>query len=129
MAKEQLVSFLEFVQKDSTLQEKLTQSADATAFAAIAANAGFADVSPELVTDFFEFMNAQQNTLDQEDELSAVTGGVGSPAQSKLQKMMASMTIDMLTESAKGAYAGATSKGFNAIDAAGDKLKSKLINN
>jgi predicted ribosomally synthesized peptide with nif11-like leader len=59
MSKEQFLSFLEAVNTDSALQEKLKDAAEPDAVAAIAKSAGFESVSPELVTDFLEYVAAQ----------------------------------------------------------------------
>ena len=77
MSKKQFLSFLEAVNTDSALQEKLKDAAEPDAVAAIAQSAGFESVSPELVTDFLEYV-AAQSTIQQEgdQELSAVSGGL-----------------------------------------------------
>ena len=77
MSKDQLRSFLEAVNTDTALQEKLKDAAEPDAVAAIAQSAGFESVSPELVTDFLEYV-AAQSTIQQEgdQELSAVSGGL-----------------------------------------------------
>ena len=77
MSKEQLSSFLEAVNADTALQEKLKDAAEPDAVAAIAHSAGFESVSSELVTDFLEYVDAQ-SASEQEDnqELSAVSGGL-----------------------------------------------------
>jgi len=76
MSKEQFRSFLEAVNTDSALQEKLKEAAEPDAVAAIAQSAGFESVSPELVTDFLEYVAAQSASEQEGDqELSAVSGG------------------------------------------------------
>ncbi len=65
MSEEQLKAFLEKVQGDSSLQEKLNSASDADAVAAIAKEAGF-NVSADLIT------KAQSLT---EEELEGVAGG------------------------------------------------------
>ena len=77
MSKEQFLSFLEAVNTDSALQEKLKDAAEPDAVAAIAQSAGFESVSPELVTDFLEYVAAQSaSEQNNEQELSAVSGGL-----------------------------------------------------
>ena len=77
MSKEQFLSFMEAVNTDTALQEKLKDADEPDAVAAIAQSAGFESVSPELVTDFLEYV-AAQSTIQQEEaqELSAVSGGL-----------------------------------------------------
>ncbi len=77
MSKDQLRSFLEAVNTDTALQEKLKEAAEPDAVAAIAQSAGFESVSPELVTDFLEYVAAQSAIETEEaQELSAVSGGL-----------------------------------------------------
>ncbi len=77
MSKDQLRSFLEAVNTDTALQEKLKEAAEPDAVAAIAQSAGFESVSPELVTDFLEYVAAQSASEQKgEQELSAVSGGL-----------------------------------------------------
>ena len=77
MSKDQLRSFLEAVNTDTALQEKLKDAAEPDAVAAIAQSAGFESVSPELVTDFLEYVAAQSAIETEEaQELSAVSGGL-----------------------------------------------------
>ena len=68
MSEEQLKAFLEKVQGDTSLQEKLKAAADANAVAAIAKEAGFSISADDLT-------NAQSELSDQ--ELEGVAGGVG----------------------------------------------------
>lgn len=79
MSREQFLSFLEAVTADADLQEKLMDAGESDAVAAIAQSAGYESVSPELVTDFLEFV-ATQSTSEQEGEqqLSAVSGGMSN---------------------------------------------------
>ena len=77
MSKDQLRSFLEAVNTDTALQEKLKEAAEPDAVAAIAQSAGFESVSPELVTDFLEYVAAQSASEQKgAQELSAVSGGL-----------------------------------------------------
>jgi predicted ribosomally synthesized peptide with nif11-like leader len=77
MSKEQFLSFLEAVNTDSALQEMLRDAAEPDAVAAIAQSAGFESVSPELVTDFLDYVAAQSASEQKsEQELSAVSGGL-----------------------------------------------------
>ena len=81
MSKEQFLSFLEAVNTDSALQEKLKDAAEPDAVAAIAQSAGFQSVSPELVTDFLEYVAAQSASEQEgEQELSTVSGGLSAGA-------------------------------------------------
>ena len=68
MSEEQLKAFLEKVNGDSSLQEKLTAAADANAVAAIAKEAGF-NISAD------DLAKAQSELSDQ--DLLGVTGGWG----------------------------------------------------
>ena len=65
MSEEQLKAFLEKVQGDTSLQEKLKAAADANAVAAIAKEAGFSISADDLT-------NAQSELSDQ--ELEGVAG-------------------------------------------------------
>ena len=67
MSEEQLKAFLEKVQGDTSLQEKLKAAADADAVAAIAKEAGFSISADDLTT------KAQSEPSDQ--ELEGVAGG------------------------------------------------------
>ena len=69
MSEEQLKAFLEKVQGDTSLQEKLKAAADANAVAAIAKEAGFSISADDLTT------KAQSELSDQ--ELEGVAGGEG----------------------------------------------------
>ena len=75
MSREQFLSFLEAVTADADLQEKLMDAGEPDPVAAIAQSARYESVSPELVTDFLDFV-ATQGTSEQEGEqqLSAVSG-------------------------------------------------------
>ena len=66
MSEEQLKAFLEKVQGDTSLQEKLKAAADADAVAAIAKEAGFSISADDLT-------NAQSELSD--EELEGVAGG------------------------------------------------------
>ena len=66
MSEEQLKAFLEKVQGDTSLQEKLKAAADADAVAAIAKEAGFS-ISAD------DFKNAQLDLSD--EQLDSVAGG------------------------------------------------------
>ena len=66
MSKEQLKAFLEKVQGDTSLQEKLKAAADADAVLAIAKEAGFSISADDL-------KNAQSELSD--EELEGVAGG------------------------------------------------------
>ena len=69
MSEEQLKAFLEKVQGDTSLQEKLKAAADSDAVLAIAKEAGFSISADDL-------KNAESaKPLD--DELEAAAGGVG----------------------------------------------------
>ena len=77
MSKEQFLSFLEVVNTDTALQEKLKDADEPGAVAAIAKSAGFESVSPDLITDFLEYVAAQSASEQEgEQELSAVSGGL-----------------------------------------------------
>jgi predicted ribosomally synthesized peptide with nif11-like leader len=77
MSKDQLRSFLEAVNTDTALQEKLKDADEHDAVAAIAKSAGFESVSPDLITDFLEYVAAQSASEQEgEQELSAVSGGL-----------------------------------------------------
>ena len=67
MSEEQLKAFLEKVQGDTSLQEKLKAAADADAVAAIAKEAGFSISADDLTK--------AQSELS-EEELEGVAGGV-----------------------------------------------------
>ena len=67
MSEEQLKAFLEKVQADTSLQEKLKAAGDADAVAAIAKEAGFSISADDLT-------NAQSELYDQ--ELEGVAGGL-----------------------------------------------------
>ncbi|MDB4677231.1 Nif11-like leader peptide family natural product precursor [Synechococcus sp. AH-551-B05] len=67
MSEEQLKAFLEKVQGDTSLQEKLKAAADANAVAAIAKEAGFSISADDLA-------KAQSELSDQ--ELEGMAGGV-----------------------------------------------------
>ena len=69
MSEEQLKAFLEKVQGDTSLQEKLKAAADANAVSAIAKEAGFSISADDLT-------NAQSELSDQ--ELEGVAGGFQS---------------------------------------------------
>ena len=66
MSEEQLKAFLEKVQGDTSLQEKLKAAADANAVSAIAKEAGFSISADDLT-------NAQSELSDQ--ELEGMAGG------------------------------------------------------
>ena len=68
MSEEQLKAFLEKVQGDTSLQEKLKAAADANAVAAIAKEAGFM-ISADDIT--------QAKSEISEKELEGVAGGFG----------------------------------------------------
>ena len=70
MSAEQLKAFLEKVQGDTSLQEKLKAAADANAVTAIAKEAGFSISADDL-------KQAQSTELSAE-ELEGVAGGQGS---------------------------------------------------
>ena len=68
MSEEQLEAFLEKVQSDTSLQEKLKAAADANAALAIAKEAGFVITA--------EDMQSMQSATDlSDDELEGVAGG------------------------------------------------------
>ena len=69
MSEEQLKAFLEKVQADTSLQEKLKAAGDANAVAAIAKEAGFSISADDL-------KNAESELS--EGELEGVAGGFGS---------------------------------------------------
>ena len=73
MSEEQLKAFLEKVQGDSSLQEKLKAAADADAVAAIAKEAGFSIPANNLI-------KAQSAELS-DQELEGVAGGVVETGQ------------------------------------------------
>ena len=68
MSEEQLKAFLEKVQGDTSLQEKLKAASDADAVAEIAKEAGFSISADDL-------KNAQSDLSD--EELEGVAGGIG----------------------------------------------------
>ena len=70
MSEEQFKAFLEKVQSDTSLQEKLKAAADANAVAAIAKEAGFSISADDLTT------KAQSELSD--EELEGVAGGTQS---------------------------------------------------
>ena len=73
MSEEQLKAFLEKVQGDTSLQEKLKAAADANAVAAIAKEAGFSISADDLTT------KAQSKLSELSDkELEGVAGGIGT---------------------------------------------------
>ena len=81
MSKEEFRSFLEAVNTDTALQEKLKDAAEPDAVAAIAQSAGFESVSSELVADFLEYAAAQSASAQEtEQELSTVSGGLSGGA-------------------------------------------------
>ena len=73
MSEEQLKAFLEKVQGDTSLQEKIKAAADADAVAAIAKEAGFSISADDLTT------KAQSELSD--EELEGVAGGTMIPAR------------------------------------------------
>ena len=70
MSEEQLKAFLEKVQGDTSLQEKLKAAADANAVVAIAKEAGFVFTSEDL-------SNAEEDKILSNDELELAVGGRG----------------------------------------------------
>ena len=70
MSEEQLKAFLEKVQGDTSLQEKIKAAADANTVAAIAKEAGFSISADDL-------KNAQSEIS--EEELESVAGGTLAP--------------------------------------------------
>ena len=77
MSKDQFISFLEAVNTDTALQEKLKDAAEPDAVAAIAQSAGYGSVSAELVADFLEYVATQSaSDPEGEEELSTVSGGL-----------------------------------------------------
>ena len=68
MSEEQLEAFLEKVQSDTSLQEKLKAAADANAALAIAKEAGFVITAEEI-------QSMQSATDLSDDELEGVAGG------------------------------------------------------
>ena len=74
MSDQQLKAFLEAVQEDSSLQEKLKAAADANTVVAIAKTAGFV-ISVEEI-DFEELQKGLNQEISDE-ELAAVVGGGG----------------------------------------------------
>ena len=70
MSEEQLKAFLEKVQADTSLQEKLKAAADSNAVAAIAKEAGFS-ISVDSVDDL-----AKAQAEISEEELDYVAGGI-----------------------------------------------------
>ena len=73
MSEEQLKAFLEKVQGDTSLQEKLKAAADADAVTAIAKEAGFIISADDLT-------KAQSELSD--EELEGVAGGISIPLYS-----------------------------------------------
>ena len=71
MSEEQLTAFLEKVQGETSLQEKLKAAADANAVVAVAKEAGFSISADDLT-------NAQSKLS--EEELEGVAGGSGTEA-------------------------------------------------
>ncbi len=78
MSEEQLKAFLEKVEADSSLQEKLKAAADANAVIAIAKEAGFAITAEDI-----QSMQSATTELS-DDELGGVAGG-SSPACATLE--------------------------------------------
>ncbi|MDC0269675.1 Nif11-like leader peptide family natural product precursor [Synechococcus sp. AH-551-N23] len=74
MSEEQLKAFLEKVQGDTSLQEKLKAAADANAVAAIAKEAGFSISADDLTNAQSELSDKQSELSDK--ELEGVAGGV-----------------------------------------------------
>ena len=74
MSDQQLKAFLEAVQEDSSLQEKLKAAADANTVVAIAKTAGFV-ISVEEIN--FEELQKGLNQEISDEELAAVVGGGG----------------------------------------------------
>ena len=77
MSEEQLKAFLEKVQGDPSLQEKLKAAADANAVSAIAKEAGFSISADDI--------NKAQSELSDE-ELEGVAGGLFIPISIKLDR-------------------------------------------
>ena len=73
MSEEQLKAFLEKVQGDTSLQEKLKAAADANAVAAIAKEAGFSISADDLTNAQSELSDKQSELSDK--ELEGVAGG------------------------------------------------------
>ena len=74
MSEEQLKAFLEKVQGDTSLQEKLKAAADANAVAAIAKEAGFSISADDLKNAQSELSDKAQSELSDE-ELEDIAGG------------------------------------------------------
>ena len=74
MSEEQLKAFIEKVQDDTSLQEKLKAAADANAVAAIAKEAGFNISSDDLNKAQSELSDEESELSD--DDLESVAGGV-----------------------------------------------------
>ena len=77
MSEEQLKAFLEKVQGDTSLQEKLKAAADANAVAAIAKEAGFSISADDLITAISE-LSEEERELS-EEELEGMAGGRERP--------------------------------------------------
>jgi|MDSZ01.2.fsa_nt_gb predicted ribosomally synthesized peptide with nif11-like leader len=73
MSEEQLKAFVEKVQSDTSLQEKLKVAADADAALAIANEAGFAITAEDI-------QSMQTSTDLSDEELEAITGGTVATA-------------------------------------------------
>ena len=69
MSEEQLKAFMEAVKADEGLQKQFKAATDVNAVVAIAREAGFVISAEELERD--------QGDVTEDDELEAVTGGVG----------------------------------------------------
>ena len=76
MSEEQLKAFLEKVQADTSLQEKLKAAGDANAVAAIAKEAGFSISADDLKNAQFKLSEGELAELS-EGELEGVAGGCG----------------------------------------------------
>ena len=74
MSEEQLKAFLEKVQGDTSLQEKLKAAADSDAVLAIAKEAGFSITAEDI-------QSMQSATVVSDEELEGASGGKGSDPQ------------------------------------------------
>ena len=90
MLEEQFKAFLEKVQSDTSLQEKLKAAADANAFVDIAKDAGFSISADDL-------KNAQSAITDLSDEeLEGVAGGGGATLFSTGIGSITTLAINLL---------------------------------
>ena len=105
MSKEQFLSFIKEVNTDAALQEKLKDAIEPDAVAAIAQSAGFESVSPDIVSDFIQYVAAQSTSEPEgEQELFSVSGGMSKVASAVLIGTAAGATILGVAGGVAGSY-------------------------